>query len=142
MNSLNHIMFGSIDEFFYKDLAGIQMAAPGFKEIRIHPDVQQGLDHATASMKTIRGKVVSSWTREGEAIEMDVTIPANSSARICIPKAGLKGLFTVTEGGKIVWSNHTFKQASDITSGNENSDYITFEVGSGEYEFVLKGSGY
>lgn len=139
MNSLNHIMFGSIDEFFYKNLAGIQSAAPGFKKIHIRPDVQKGLNHAGASMQTIRGKVSSSWTRKGHTIEMNVTIPANSSARISIPKADLSGPFTVTESGKIIWADHTFQPVTGITSADENNDYITFEVGSGEYKFVLKG---
>jgi alpha-L-rhamnosidase len=139
MNSLNHIMFGSIDEFFYKYLAGIQMAAPGFKKIRIQPEIQQGLDHAAASMKTIRGKVASSWKREGDTIEMNVMIPPNSTARISIPKAGLSGPFIVKESGKTVWENHKFQQVRGIKSADENSDYITFEAGSGNYNFELSG---
>ncbi len=138
MNSLNHIMFGTIDEFFYKNLAGIQMTMPGFKKIHIKPDLQKGLNHAGATMNTIRGKVSSKWRRKGNMIEMKVAIPPNSSAKISILKKGLKGPFTVNEGEDIIWSNHNFQPAPGITSGKENSKYITFEVGSGKYKFVLK----
>ena len=138
MNSLNHIMFGSIDEFFYKNLAGIQSSAPGFKKIRIQPEVQPGLNHAQASMKTIRGKVSSDWKREGNMVKMKVTIPANSSAEVSIPKAQLKGPFTVSENHQIVWSNHQFQHAPGISSANESNKYITFKVGSGKYNFSLK----
>jgi alpha-L-rhamnosidase len=138
MNSLNHIMFGSIDEFFYKGLAGIQMTAPGFKKIRIQPKVQKGLNHAEASMKTIRGEVSSSWKKEGDAIEMKVTIPANSTAEVSVPKLGLKEPFTVSESGNIIWTNHQFQKTTGISSGRESSNYITFETGSGNYDFVLK----
>jgi alpha-L-rhamnosidase len=141
MNSLNHIMFGTIDEFFYKDLAGIQMAASGYKKIRIRPEVQDGLDHAKASINTIRGKVLSSWKRKGDTFQMNLTIPANSSAKVSIPKANLKESYKVRESGNIIWSDHNFKRTQGIISGKENNNYITFKVGSGNYEFVLKGQG-
>jgi hypothetical protein len=70
-----------------------------------------------------------------------VTIPANSSARISIPKAGLSGPFTVTESGNVVWSNHTFQQVSGIMSADDSRSYITFDTGSGTYSFILKGLG-
>jgi len=40
--SRNHIMFGSIGDYFYKGLAGIELvnAAPGFKEVILNPSSQ------------------------------------------------------------------------------------------------------
>jgi len=142
MNSLNHIMFGSIDEFFYKNLAGIQSTAPGFKNIVIRPSADiagKKLNWAQASVKTIRGKVASKWKFQGGAVEMNISIPANSTATVSIPKGNIKGPFTVTESSKTVWSGQSFHKTTGIHSAKEDAEYVTFEVGSGDYSFTLSG---
>ena len=50
-------------------------------------------------------------------------------------------LVTITESGKPVWKNDAFaSDSAGITSGADTGDYITFTVGSGSYDFRLKGS--
>ncbi|RYE66013.1 MAG: alpha-rhamnosidase, partial [Oxalobacteraceae bacterium] len=48
-NSRNHVMFGDVSAWFYKYLAGINAAAPGFKQIVIKPHVLGDLTYARAS---------------------------------------------------------------------------------------------
>ncbi|MFC1601387.1 family 78 glycoside hydrolase catalytic domain [Candidatus Sumerlaeota bacterium] len=146
-NAESMIMWGTIDEFFYNDLAGIQgpdyygqgEMAPGFKHIHIAPFIPDDLDHARASMRTVRGTVASSWQRAKEGITLDVNIPANCSATICVPKMGLSHV-SVTEGATTLWKN---KSVSDIVDGlisaAETDNNVTFEVGSGSYSFALTG---
>jgi len=55
ITSLNMKMFGSTEKFFYKDLAGISLAAPGYKRITIKPRIVKDLAYAKASVKTVRG---------------------------------------------------------------------------------------
>lgn len=140
MNSLNHIMFGSIDEFFYKDIAGIRSQAPGFKKILIQPHVLGDMKYASASVKTIRGTVASKWNKDGNSITLEVTIPGNSTAVIDIPKTDLNAPYLLTEGGQAIWSSHgSQNNDAGITKVSDVGNYVEVSVGSGKYEFNLSG---
>ena len=88
------VMWCSIDEFLYNSLAGIQgpsyygpdYVTPGFRDIRIKPHVLGGLKHASASIKTVRGMVRSSWEKKHDSLRLEVTLPANSRARYACRK--------------------------------------------------------
>ena len=55
MNSHNHIMFGTVDVWFYRSLAGIALGQPGWDGIVIKPCIPQALDYAGAALHTLRG---------------------------------------------------------------------------------------
>jgi alpha-L-rhamnosidase len=79
----------------------------------------------------------SAWSKGANSINLKVTIPVNSHARVSVPKIGLKDV-TVTESGKAVFSKGRFiKGVSGITAATESDEYVTFEVGSGSYSFSL-----
>jgi len=140
MNSLNHIMFGSVDEFFYGDLAGIRPASPGYQLVAIKPQVVGDLENARAETKTVRGLVSSIWARNGNTLTLEVIIPVNSRGKVSIPNLGLEEV-VVKEGGKVVWKDGSYKSGVAGISGAEGSEkYITFEAGSGAYSFRLKGT--
>ncbi len=140
MNSLNHIMFGSIDEFFYKDLAGIKVKKSGFKQILIKPHIVGDLKFVKSSIKTIRGLAASSWVRNGNNLTLKVIIPANSKAEVDIPATNMRTPLTLKESGKIIFENGTFKKGvSGINGVKENKKYIIVNIGSGNYKFKLKG---
>ena len=63
--SHNHPMFGSVSEWFYKALAGIQPApdAVGFDKIVIKPQPVGDLRWVRASHDTARGRVSSAWEK-------------------------------------------------------------------------------
>ncbi|MFQ6094627.1 MAG: family 78 glycoside hydrolase catalytic domain [Candidatus Bathyarchaeia archaeon] len=139
MNSHNHIMLGSIDAWFYKALAGINIdpSAPGFKRIIIQPHVVGDLNHVSASVNTIRGLVSSGWRKEGSSLVLEVTLPVNSKGKVSVPDLGLKNP-VVKEGGKIVWKDGTYiPEVSGIVSATRGDGYITFEAGSGTYSFWI-----
>ena len=64
--SHNHPMFGSVSEWFYKALAGINPApdAVGFDKIIIHPQPVGDLKWVKASYDSVHGKIVSEWRRK------------------------------------------------------------------------------
>ena len=139
MNSLNHIMFGSVDEFFYGVLAGIKPASPGYRNIVIKPHILGAMQSAEASVKTVRGKVSSTWKKNTNSVELNVDIPANSRAEVNIPKMDLTEV-VITEGGKPIWDRGYFVEGIPGISGAiENEDYVTFDVGSGSFSFKLMG---
>ena len=140
MNSLNHIMFGSIDEFFYKDIAGIKSLTPGFKKILIKPYVSKKMTYAEGSIKTIRGLVSSDWHKDGNSLTLDVVIPANSSAVIDVPKTDFKPPYRLTESNTVIWENHNATGKDDgVTSVSDAGKYLEVTAGSGTYKFILSG---
>lgn len=145
-NSDSMIMWATIDEFFYNDLAGIRgpdyygpgYMAPGFEEIEIKPRILGDLTSAGASIKTVRGLVSSSWEKTGDSVILEVVIPVNSRARVSVPKIGLENVI-VEEGGKTIWKDGRYVSGvTGITGGSESTDYLTFEVGSGSYSFKVE----
>ncbi len=142
------IMWASIDEFFYNDLAGIKgpdyhgpgYMTPGFREIHIEPHPLGDLEHAGACIKTVRGSISSHWRRADQSITLAVTIPVNCRARVSVPALELKHV-VVTEGGEVIWQDSAYVAGvAGITSGSASADYVTFEVGSGDYCFALSGA--
>ncbi len=140
MNSLNHIMFGSIDEFFYKDIAGIRSLAPGFKKILIKPYVSKKMTYAEGSVKTIHGRVTSDWKKAGNSFILKVVIPANCNAVIDVPKTDLKPPYRLTESNKVIWENQNEMGKDDgVTNVTDAGKYLEVAAGSGTYKFILSG---
>jgi alpha-L-rhamnosidase len=133
-------MFGSVDEFFYRYLAGIQSpedegTSRGYRQIRIQPFIPEDLSFVKASINTVTGKIESEWQHKEGSLLLKVNIPANSTAIISIPVKNAK--VSVTESGKKIWENDKFiPGAEGITDGSFDDNHLTFKTGSGKYEFV------
>ncbi len=142
------IMWASIDEFFYNDLAGIKgpdyhgpgFMTPGFRDIHIEPHPLGDLEHAGATMRTVNGELSSHWRRTDKSISLEVTIPVNSRARISLPTLGLNNI-SVSENGIAIWQDNAYVEGPDgLTSASARAGYIDVNVGSGTYHFELTGS--
>ncbi|NLA58829.1 MAG: family 78 glycoside hydrolase catalytic domain [Firmicutes bacterium] len=131
MNSHNHIMLGSVDTWFYRALAGIRLGEPGWSKVVIKPAIPAALDHASASVKTLKGQIASSWSRDKSGFEMKVTIPVNTKAVIYVPKLDYSTLTGTVNGVPI--AAEAFKL---VTESGEA--YYRYEGGSGCYLFGLK----
>jgi alpha-L-rhamnosidase len=85
--SHNHVMMGSIDAWFYKVLAGIQLDEqhPAFEEFIIKPFPAEDLDFVNASTNTIRGIISVAWERKDDTFVMDISIPFNTKAMVYVP---------------------------------------------------------
>jgi alpha-L-rhamnosidase len=128
MNSFNHYAFGSVGEWMYGTVAGIETDGPGFKQILLRPQPGPGLDFAKASYHSIRGPIASEWKQHGDgSLSARFIVPPNTTATISIPA---KDAARVTESGKpagespgvkFLW----FEQGRAV-----------YRVGSGTYEFV------
>jgi alpha-L-rhamnosidase len=135
MNSFSHYAFGSVMQWAFQTLAGIDTQAPGYALIRIRPNVPgvasnpdgKPLDWVRAEYAHPRGKIVSAWKREGERLVFDVTIPANTTARVILPA---KSAGQITEGEKAL------SDAVKVEAGAEGETVL--EVGAGVYRFEVK----
>jgi len=143
--SHNHQMFGSVDEFFYKYLAGIRSPEDGettraYKHIHIQPYIPADLAFVNATLNTVAGRIESNWDQDGNTLRMNIVIPPNSTATISIPVSDLADI-VVTESGKTIWDNNGFiTGAEGIKEGVTKDGYLVFTTGSGEYRFILTGS--
>ncbi len=118
--SRNHPMFGSVDEWFYRSLLGINPGAPGFSHVIIKPQPAGDLAWAKGSYRSIRGEIESSWVRKGDTFTLNVMIPANVTAQIWVPS---KPDAPVRDGDNL------------ISSIRYDGGYAVVEVGSGQYSF-------
>jgi hypothetical protein len=128
-SSQNHFMLGQINEWFYHDLAGIQgdPDGPGFKKIIIKPAVVGDLTWVRADYDSVRGRITSRWRRTDSEFTLGVSIPANTTATVCVPA---KDAGSVTEGGLPAGKN------PDVHFLRLAEGCAVFAVGSGTYTFV------
>jgi alpha-L-rhamnosidase len=142
-NSHNHQMFGSITEYFYKFLAGIQSpmegnTTKGYRQIHIEPHVPQNLDFVNASVETVSGKVVSNWKKEDGSFNHEVTVPANTNATVALPLIRSENV-TVFEGNEMIWENDSFVEGvSGIREVTGENDRLIVKIGSGKYRFRVE----
>jgi alpha-L-rhamnosidase len=124
MNSHDHPMMGSVSSWFYKYLAGIRLdpAAPAFRQFFVQPEFVDGLSWVRASYRTPYGVVRSEWRQEAGTRRLRVTVPVNTSAHVVLP---LEPQSEVTESGR------------PAAPSRRDGGTGVFEVGSGDYEFVV-----
>lgn len=88
MNSGNHVMqMGDLGLWMYEDLAGIRPDPdhPGFKHTIIHPTLVNRLHFVRASHDSLYGKISSEWKRNGDHVNLSVSIPPNTTATVYVP---------------------------------------------------------
>jgi alpha-L-rhamnosidase len=132
MNSFNHYAIGSVGEWMYKTILGINPdeAHPGYKQFTLHPRPGGGLEWARGGYDSIRGSIRSAWKLEGDTFTLNVTIPANTTAKVYVPAKDAK---RVTEGGKLAG------EANGVKFERMEGDFAVYTVGSGDYAFVAIG---
>jgi len=143
MNSHNHPMFASVGAWLYKSLAGINLdaGAPGFRRVRIAPQMVRDLSFASGSLGTVRGRLTSSWTRGDRTVGLEVEIPCGSEAEIVLPRGVLRDV-VLKEGGTAIWSG---KKAAGSVPGvrsieeSDQDNVVRVKAGSGRYAFELTG---
>lgn len=134
--SYNMKLFGSIQKFFFRDLAGIRRRSPGYATFAVEPQVVGDLTHARAEMSTIRGTVSAGWRHDDGTFELDVAVPPNTRASIRVPKLGEADPM-VAEGGMTVWNRgEPAGRRPGITGARHTDEAVVFDVGSGDYSFV------
>lgn len=141
-NSHNHQMFGSVSEFFYKYLAGIQSpmeghTSPGYRHIHLQPFVPDSLKSVKASVETVAGTILSDWIKEDGLFRYQVSIPANTTGTVVIPVFGSRDAI-LTESGTRIWERGRFSGGvAGVTEVKEESGRLRIAVESGDYHFEI-----
>ncbi|WP_066324584.1 MULTISPECIES: alpha-L-rhamnosidase [Metabacillus] len=90
MNSLNHYAYGSIAEWMYRYMVGINPdeTKPGFKHAIIAPKPHWRMKWVKGNMNTASGNYYVSWQiQENGLLDIKVEIPFNSTATLILPDA-------------------------------------------------------
>lgn len=116
MNSYNHYAFGAVVGFFYRRLAGIAPAAPGFRRIAVRPVWLPEVGRVAARFDSPVGLIATGTGGDAEGMKrFALTVPANTIAEIELPGTGWHG----------------------APVGVREADGLTcFETGPGSYEFT------
>ena len=118
--------YTSVGNWLMEGMCGIRPLEPGFSKIEIRPYITDRLTWAEGAYQSVKGEIRCKWKREKEKTEMEVSIPANTSAVIHLPQASEKQVtesgvpLCAFEGGRIVFSE---------------KGKVAVEVGSGQYRF-------
>ena len=127
--SHNHPMFGSVNEWFYRALLGINTETPGFETVRISPKTVKGLTWAKGSYRSVKGRISVDWKKNENQLLLNVTIPTGMKAHIYVPHA--KGQ-TIYEGDAKADS------VKDIFYRGESGGTSVYDVSGGSYRFTVK----
>jgi alpha-L-rhamnosidase len=125
MNSYNHYAFGSVMAWVYRSVAGIDTNAEGagYREIVVHPMLDPSVTHARGEYESVYGRIVSDWeAKPGEAFSLNLTIPANTHAKVYLPAIA---------NAKVTEDNHPVDARREAGS-------LVVQLGSGSYDLEVR----
>lgn len=115
MNSYNHYAFGAVVGFFWRRLAGIAPAAPGFREIAVRPIWLPQVGRVAANLASPVGRIETETGGDAEGLKrFKLTVPANVVAKVELPGGGWRG----------------------VPVASESAGSTRFTVGAGTYDFT------
>ena len=121
--SKSHTWGSSAGNMIQRGLMGINPLKPGFKEISIKPQIGN-LKYANIAFPTIKGTVHVNVVLNANTYDVEIDIPANTSAKVFIEKMHDNGTEVEVDG--------------NIVKGNldQDGEFIIFDnVGSGYHTF-------
>jgi alpha-L-rhamnosidase len=124
--SLDHHMFGSIDQWFVEDLAGLRPTEPGYAAVRVAPHPLGDLTSASARVATVRGDVAVSWRKAAGVLSINVTVPVGATATVVLP--GVTGWRVDGGYGGVAG-------APGVQSVHQEDATQVVTIGSGTYRF-------
>jgi len=131
--SQNHPMFGSVVEWFYRCIGGINPAedAEGFDRFVISPHFDDDLEWADVTYASVRGDIVSTWERTAKGLSVSVTVPVNTTADLVLPASGPDA---VREG------DSSLDAATGVELASAQEGTIRLSLGSGHYRFTVQSA--
>jgi alpha-L-rhamnosidase len=100
--SLNHYAFGCVIDWVMRRQAGIELGAPGYRVVRLAPDLDGPLTACQAHVDTPYGRVAIDWRRSGGSAVLDVEVPVGVTAHVALDKP-----WSSAAGAPLVHGRHT-----------------------------------
>ena len=127
MNSMNHYSYGSIVEWMFRDMAGINPVedAPGFKRFILSPKPNYQIGSASAKLDSAAGLIESEWTIEDGRLSFAFTVPFDTQATIVLPDAEAGVIEGLCRGQNVI-----------PDSLRQLGADVSFTAGPGRYRFT------
>lgn len=124
MNSFNHYAYGSVGEWLYSRMAGIDWdeEQPGFKTIVFNPAFNREIGWVDAQYTAATGTVKSQWRFCDTQLHWSITIPPNCQGKV------------------IASAKKMFKYHTPPLAVLEQENQTVYLYGSGEYHFSIDSS--
>ena len=128
MNSFNHYSLGSVGEWLYRYVLGIEQrhGSAGFCRLVLRPHPGGSLETASGSYQSVRGPVLAGWTRSGGRLTYRVELPANVRASVHVPSADAAAVRDASGGSP---------GSVGAFPGLLGAGEAVFHVGPGRHEF-------
>ncbi|MBD3228116.1 MAG: Bacterial alpha-L-rhamnosidase [Candidatus Lokiarchaeota archaeon] len=128
MNSFNHYAYGSVGEWIYRIILGLNLLEenPGFSKFIINPQPGSHLKWAKGSYKSIRGEISISWKIKNNIYSLKVEIPCNTTAIVNILADKID---SIKENGTPI------EDLKNIKFLSYDDNIAKYEISSGEYKF-------
>ncbi len=125
MNSYNHYAFGAIVGFFYRRLAGIAPAAPGFRRIAARPLWFPDIGRVSARYDSVVGTIATETDGDATGLtRFAITVPANAVAEVELPVGRWRAQGRAIDG---------HPGLRDLT---DDGRLVRFEIGAGRHDFT------
>jgi alpha-L-rhamnosidase len=131
MNVFNQTSLGSVGQWLYEGIVGIapDPAAPGFRRFRVEPTPGGGLTFAEATHASPHGAVGCAWRLEGERLEVDLSVPAGTTATLRLP---------VGPADEVLEGDLAAAEAEGVSALGREDGRASFEVAAGTYRFAVE----
>ena len=129
MNSFNHWALGSVGEWIWRDIVGINPLDeyPGYQQFVVRPQPGPGFTWAKGQYESIRGRILSDWRIEGDRFTLTLQVPPGATATVYLPT---RDATATTESGQPAG------RAPGVQSVRTEGSDAVYQVESGRYEFV------
>jgi alpha-L-rhamnosidase len=124
MNSFNHYSLGSVGDWLYGRVAGIDQtpSSTAYRELLLRPTPGGHLTWARAEQETARGLVACGWSIENDRLTVSATVPPGCTAILLIPTSDPGGVHAAGTPGVL--------RAEPSAAG------LTLRLTSGRYTFT------
>jgi alpha-L-rhamnosidase len=101
--------------------------SPGYQTFTLYPRPTAEVSWCRATYNSLHGQIVSNWRCDNKTFNLEVTIPANTTATVIVPATGPDA---VKESGKPA------SEAKGVNLVSSAAGTVTYHVGSGDYHFT------
>ena len=128
MNSFNHYSLGSVGEWLYRFVLGIDQepGTAGFGRLLLRPHPGGTLERAGGAYQSVRGLVRAGWERSGGRLTYAVELPANVRASVHVPSG---------DAAAVRDASGRSPESVGPSPGQLGACEAVFHVGPGRHEF-------
>lgn len=130
MNSFNHYSLGSIGEWLYRGVAGIDQTddSVAWSELVVAPCTEGKLSRAAADYDSARGLIRSAWQRGEDSLQLRLLVPPGAEAIVHLPS---------TEPAEVTENGTALASATGVRNIRAGDGELVCRVTSGQYAFSV-----